>query len=99
MICCAGWYWKTDWPADLGAGRDCLPGCGLSGYDAARSSRSIQFTIASTIRFQISRRSHSEMEEQLLETWNVHNRINLYLLDAVDPKSLADVSASKGRTA
>ncbi|HZS04434.1 MAG TPA: DinB family protein [Blastocatellia bacterium] len=38
------------------------------------------------------------MEEQLLETWNIHNRINLYLLDAVDPKSLADVSTSKGRT-
>lgn len=35
---------------------------------------------------------------QLLETWDIHNRINLYLLDAVEPASLASLSASKGRT-
>jgi len=34
---------------------------------------------------------------QLLETWEIHNRINLYLLDAVEPEHLRDVSASKGR--
>jgi uncharacterized damage-inducible protein DinB len=34
---------------------------------------------------------------QLLETWDIHNRINLYLLDAIKPESLQDVSASKGR--
>jgi uncharacterized damage-inducible protein DinB len=34
---------------------------------------------------------------QLLETWDVHNRVNLYLLDAISPEALRDVSASKGR--
>ena len=37
-------------------------------------------------------------EKQFLETWEIHNRINLYLLDAVEPASLVSVSASKGRT-
>lgn len=36
--------------------------------------------------------------KELIETWNINNRINLYLLDAVDEKFLADISASKGRT-
>ena len=35
---------------------------------------------------------------QLLETWEIHNRINLYLLDAVDAQSLSLHSASKGRS-
>lgn len=34
----------------------------------------------------------------LIETWEIHNRINLYLLDAVSEEYLPDVSASKGRT-
>src|SRR5258708_7414708 len=38
------------------------------------------------------------MEEQLLDTWRIHNRINLYLLAEIDPNSLDAVSASKGRT-
>jgi uncharacterized damage-inducible protein DinB len=33
-----------------------------------------------------------------LETWQIHDRINLYLLDAVDQSSLASHSASKGRS-
>lgn len=33
----------------------------------------------------------------LIETWQIHDRINLYLLDAVDPGSLDSHSASKGR--
>ena len=37
-------------------------------------------------------------EKQLLETWEIHNRINLYLLDAVEPAALGSLSASKGRT-
>lgn len=37
-------------------------------------------------------------EKQLLETWEIHHRINLYLLDAVEPAALASLSASKGRT-
>lgn len=37
-------------------------------------------------------------DKQFLETWEIHNRINLYLLDAVEPARLASLSASKGRT-
>ena len=33
----------------------------------------------------------------LIETWEIHNRINLYLLDAIKEDHLSDVSASKGR--
>ena len=36
--------------------------------------------------------------DQLLETWQIHDRINLYLLDAVDAASLDSHSASKGRS-
>lgn len=38
------------------------------------------------------------MDNQLLETWQIHDRINLYLLDAIDPLSLDSHSASKGRS-
>jgi uncharacterized damage-inducible protein DinB len=37
------------------------------------------------------------MDQQLLDTWHIHDRINLYLLDAVEPASLVSHSASKGR--
>ena len=37
-------------------------------------------------------------EKQFLETWEIHNRINLYLLDAIEPAALISLSASKGRT-
>jgi uncharacterized damage-inducible protein DinB len=37
-------------------------------------------------------------DSQLLETRQIHDRINLYLLDAVDPESLRSYSASKGRS-
>lgn len=36
--------------------------------------------------------------KDLIDTWNIHNRINLYLLDAIDEKHLSDIPASKGRT-
>jgi uncharacterized damage-inducible protein DinB len=36
-------------------------------------------------------------EKQFLETWDIHNRINLYLLDAVDAMALSSLSASRGR--
>jgi uncharacterized damage-inducible protein DinB len=36
-------------------------------------------------------------DKQFLETWDIHDRINLYLLDAVEPASLRSLSASKGR--
>ena len=35
---------------------------------------------------------------QLLEAWDIHNRINLYLLEAIEPAHLEDLSASKGRS-
>ena len=38
------------------------------------------------------------MEEQLLETWAIHDRIHRYLLGAIPPEALPAVSASKGRT-
>src|SRR5262245_39853462 len=38
------------------------------------------------------------MTSELIETWNIHNRINLYLLDAIDQSSLDSHSASKGRS-
>jgi uncharacterized damage-inducible protein DinB len=34
----------------------------------------------------------------LLETWLIHDRINLYVLDAIDAASLSVHSASKGRS-
>ena len=37
-------------------------------------------------------------DTQLVETWQIHDRINLYLLDAVDTQSLDSHSASKGRS-
>jgi len=36
--------------------------------------------------------------QQFIETWQIHNRVNLYLLNAINDAWLADVSASKGRT-
>ncbi len=38
------------------------------------------------------------MPDPLVETWNIHNRIHFYLLDAIAEESLGDTSASKGRT-
>ena len=37
-------------------------------------------------------------DNYLLDTWQIHDRINLYLLDAVDAADLGGQSASKGRT-
>jgi len=34
---------------------------------------------------------------QIIETWEIHNRINLYLLDAIKEEQLTDIAASKGR--
>lgn len=38
------------------------------------------------------------MDEQLTETWNINNRINLYLLDGIKDEALSDAPASKGRS-
>lgn len=37
-------------------------------------------------------------EKQFLETWDIHNRINLYLLDGIEAPVLGSYSASKGRS-
>jgi uncharacterized damage-inducible protein DinB len=36
---------------------------------------------------------------QLLETWQINNRVNLYLLDAIAPENLSAALSSKGRSA
>jgi uncharacterized damage-inducible protein DinB len=36
-------------------------------------------------------------KSNLIETWNIHNRINLYLLDALQEEHLNDLLSSKGR--
>jgi len=36
---------------------------------------------------------------ELVQTWEIHNRINLYFLDAIDASNLNDVSPAKGRNA
>ncbi|MGZ3766464.1 MAG: DinB family protein [Mucilaginibacter sp.] len=33
----------------------------------------------------------------LIETWQIHNRVNIYLLESIDEEHLKDVSSSKGR--
>ena len=35
---------------------------------------------------------------QILETWDIHNRINLYVLDAIEAEGLRAQSPTKGRT-
>ena len=37
-------------------------------------------------------------DKQFLETWDIHNRINLYLLDGIEAPALRSYSASKGRS-
>ena len=36
-------------------------------------------------------------DNQLIETWQIHDRINLYMLDAIADDALSSYSASKGR--
>lgn len=37
-------------------------------------------------------------DQQVLESWDIHNRINLYLLDAIDEAYLKDTGSGKGRS-
>jgi uncharacterized damage-inducible protein DinB len=37
------------------------------------------------------------MQDQLIETWQIHNRINLYLLEGISPEALQDCPTKKGR--
>lgn len=39
-----------------------------------------------------------EIVDQIVDTWDIHNRINLYLLDAIPLEALSGTSASKGRS-
>lgn len=36
--------------------------------------------------------------ESFIDTWHIHHRIHIYLLDAIDPTHLAATASSKGRT-
>ncbi len=36
--------------------------------------------------------------KQVIETWEINNKINLYLLNSIDETHLPSISASKGRT-
>jgi uncharacterized damage-inducible protein DinB len=38
------------------------------------------------------------MEDQLIETWAIHNRINLYMLDAIPDDALGAALPTKSRT-
>jgi uncharacterized damage-inducible protein DinB len=38
------------------------------------------------------------MDEQLIETWSIHDRINLYLLDAIPDEALSASLTPKGRS-
>jgi uncharacterized damage-inducible protein DinB len=38
------------------------------------------------------------MEQQILDTWNIRNRITLYVLDSIAPEALSSTSSSKGRS-
>jgi uncharacterized damage-inducible protein DinB len=39
-----------------------------------------------------------DVKNQIVDTWNINNRINLYLLEAIPPEALSDISTSKGRS-
>ncbi len=41
---------------------------------------------------------YETLPEHLLETWTIHNRINLFLLESVPEEALAATAASKGRS-
>ena len=38
------------------------------------------------------------MDNHLLDTWQIHDRINVYVLDSIDSSTLGSHSASKGRS-
>lgn len=38
------------------------------------------------------------MHEQIIETWQISNRINLYLLESIDEAFLSDKLGGKGRS-
>lgn len=39
-----------------------------------------------------------DLAEQIIDTWNINNRIHLYMLDAIPPEALPGISLSKGRS-
>jgi uncharacterized damage-inducible protein DinB len=61
--------------------------------------RSLQRKDRKFINQSFSTSTSTMNDKDLLETWNIHSHINLYLLDAVAPNTLTSLSASKGRTA
>src|SRR4051812_47213253 len=43
-------------------------------------------------------RRRNAILDPLIDTWNIHNRINLYLLDGIQPEAFAADLAGKGRS-
>ena len=37
------------------------------------------------------------LDEQLIESWRIHNRIHLYLLESISSKTFNKIPVSKGR--
>jgi uncharacterized damage-inducible protein DinB len=40
----------------------------------------------------------SDLQAQIVESWQIHNRVNLYLLEAIDPDALTRSLNEMGRT-
>jgi uncharacterized damage-inducible protein DinB len=66
---------------------DCTPACRALVWLATDNPSNISTDLPRT-----------PMEEQIVDTWRIHNRINLYLLDAIAPEALDDSAVAKGRT-
>jgi uncharacterized damage-inducible protein DinB len=69
-----------------------------SSRQAAKAAEGRESKLLSAPLREIFFKENIMPDNQLLETWQIHDRINLYLLDAVDPASLESHSASKGRS-
>ena len=58
-----------------------------------------ELTLAKAELSQYDKPNRSMDIQQLIETWQINNRIDLYMLDAIHAEHLADGLTSKGRNA
>lgn len=63
--------------------------CTVMAQDAAQSA---------DLFIGLSKGMIMELAEQLVDSWNIHNRILLYLMDAIPQEALSGVSSSGGRS-
>jgi len=63
-----------------------------------RGAELIAFTFGRLQLSHFAKRRNQVDQKQLLETWDIHDRINIYLLEAIDESALGSHSASKGRS-